>query len=132
MRLKTSGRSSVWFFTMAIGAIVGMTSGDSATALGQDAEKKPAGKCPVMHGATQMPTTAGSYSNGDWWPNQLNLQILHQNSLKGNPMGQEFDYAQEFNKLDLAAVKKDINALMTDSQDSVSYTHLTLPTICSV
>ena len=117
MLLKTNGRSSVWLCAMVIGAIAGLASGDSAPALGQEDAKKPAGKCPVMHGATKMPTTAGSYSNGDWWPNQLNLQILHQNSVKGNPMGEEFDYAQEFNKLDLAAVKKDINALMTDSQD---------------
>ena len=118
MLLRTCGRRSVWFCAMAIGAIAGLVSLDSAVVLGQEAAEKPAGKCPVMHGGgAQMPTKAGSYSNGDWWPNQLNLQILHQNSLKGNPMGQEFDYAQEFKKLDLAAVKKDINALMTDSQD---------------
>jgi len=56
-------------------------------------------------------------SNGDWWPNQLNLDILHQNSLKSNPMGEDFNYAAEFQKLDLAAVKKDIKQLMTTSQD---------------
>ena len=120
MRLKTSRRSLVWYFTIAIGAIGGLASGDCATAWGQEpATEKPVAKCPVMHGASvaQMPTKAGSYSNGDWWPNQLNLQILHQNSVKGNPMGASFDYAQEFKKLDFAAVKKDINALMTTSQD---------------
>ncbi len=76
--------------------------------------------CPVM-GAVPNPTSrhtaAGVYSNGDWWPNQLNLQILHQNSLKSNPMGKDFDYAQEFKNLDLAALKKDIHALLTNSQD---------------
>jgi catalase-peroxidase len=56
-------------------------------------------------------------SNEDWWPNQLDLDILHQNSAKGNPMGDGFDYAEEFNKLDYAALKKDLEALMTDSQD---------------
>jgi catalase-peroxidase len=56
-------------------------------------------------------------SNRDWWPNQLNLKILHQNSAKSNPMGEDFNYAEEFNKLDLAAVKKDIKELMTTSQD---------------
>ena len=53
----------------------------------------------------------------DWWPNQLNLQILRQNSSKSNPMGEDFNYAEEFKKLDLDALKKDINALMTTSQD---------------
>ena len=56
-------------------------------------------------------------SNADWWPNQLRLDILHQHSLKSNPMGQDFDYAEEFKSLDLRAVKKDLAALMTDSQD---------------
>ena len=56
-------------------------------------------------------------SNQDWWPNQLDLSILHQNSAQSNPMGADFDYAAEFQKLDLEAVKQDINALMTTSQD---------------
>ena len=74
------------------------------------------GKCPVMHGVTKH-TTFGVRSNRDWWPNQLNLKILHQNSALSDPMGPGFDYAEEFKKLDLAALKKDIYALMTDSQD---------------
>ena len=68
-------------------------------------------KCPVNH------TAGGGTSNRDWWPNQLNLKILHQNSQMSNPMGEEFNYADEFKKLDLEALKKDLYALMTDSQD---------------
>ena len=73
-------------------------------------------KCPfaAMHGAR---THAGAQSNSDWWPDRLNLQILHQHSAKSNPMGEQFDYAEEFRKLDLAALKQDLYALMTDSQD---------------
>jgi len=78
-------------------------------------------QCPVMGGsykpATMRHTAAGGMSIGDWWPNQINLQILHQNSAKSNPMGEEFNYAEEFGKLDLEAVKKDLEELMTDSQD---------------
>src|SRR5271157_3184666 len=73
-------------------------------------------KCPVMNG-TQRHTAAGALSNRDWWPNQLNLQILHQNSPLSNPMGEEFNYAEEFKKLDLDALKKDIETVMTTSQD---------------
>ncbi len=61
--------------------------------------------------------TGRGTSNRDWWPNQLNLKVLHQNSPKSNPMGEEFNYAEEFKKLDLEALKKDLYALMTDSQD---------------
>ena len=64
-----------------------------------------------------MSTTSEGTSNRDWWPNQLNLDILHQNSTKGNPMGKDFNYAKEFNGLDLKAVKNDLTKLMTDSQD---------------
>jgi len=73
------------------------------------------GKCPVT-GASGT-AGGGGTSNRDWWPNQLNLKILHQHSNKSNPMGEDFNYAEEFKKLDLAAVKKDLFALMTDSQD---------------
>ena len=72
--------------------------------------------CPVT-GKTTKQVTGGGTSNRDWWPNQLNLKILHQHSAKSNPMGEEFNYAEEFKKLDLEAVKKDLYALMTDSQD---------------
>jgi len=77
-------------------------------------------KCPVMHDVNAplaRHTAAGSMSNGDWWPNKLRLEILRQNSAKSDPLGEDFNYADEFNKLDLAAVKKDLKALMTDSQD---------------
>ena len=73
-------------------------------------------KCPVT-GKTSKTSLRRSSTNRDWWPNQLNLKILHQNSPLGNPMGQAFDYAEEFQKLDLEALKKDLHALMTDSQD---------------
>jgi catalase-peroxidase len=68
-------------------------------------------------GGADRPTAGRGMSNRDWWPNQLNLKILHQHSHLSNPMGEEFDYVKEFKKLDLAAVKKDLYALMTDSQD---------------
>lgn len=73
-------------------------------------------KCPVT-GRTGKQIAGGGTSNLDWWPNQLNLHILRQHSIKSNPMGREFNYAEEFGKLNLAAVKKDLYALMTDSQD---------------
>jgi len=73
-------------------------------------------KCPVT-GKSSRQVAGGGTSNRDWWPNQLNLQILHQQSTKSNPMGEGFNYRQEFTMLDLAAVKKDLVALMTDSQD---------------
>jgi len=68
-------------------------------------------KCPVAHGARK------SYANVDWWPNQVNLQVLHQHSPLSDPMGKEFNYAEEFKKLDLHAVIKDLHALMTNSQE---------------
>jgi catalase-peroxidase len=69
-------------------------------------------QCPFNHGAA-----AGGTTNQDWWPNQLKLDLLHQHSSKSNPMDEDFDYAKEFKSLDLVAVKKDLAALMTDSQD---------------
>ena len=76
-------------------------------------DDKSAGKCPVVHGTTNV----GMRSNSDWWPNQLNLRILRQNSPQSDPMGKDFNYAEEFKKLDFKALKKDLTALMTDSQD---------------
>ncbi|NOR89318.1 MAG: catalase/peroxidase HPI, partial [Anaerolineales bacterium] len=73
-------------------------------------------KCPVT-GRVSNPISGGGTSNRDWWPNQLNLNILHQHSHLSNPMGEEFNYAEEFKKLDLQALKEDLYALMTDSQD---------------
>jgi catalase-peroxidase len=68
-------------------------------------------KCPFLH------TAGGGTSNRDWWPNQLSLRILHQHSPLSDPMDKEFNYAESFKSLDLAAVKKDLLALMTTSQD---------------
>ena len=74
------------------------------------------GKCPVMHGALTSNSNSGT-TNREWWPNQLNLNILHQHDQKSSPMDEGFDYSEEFKKLDYAALKEDLNALMTDSQD---------------
>ena len=80
-----------------------------------DGNTPSAGKCPVMH--VQSSVTSGGTTNRDSWPNQLNLRVLHQNPVTGNPLGAEFNYAEEFKKLDLKALKQDLYALMTDSQD---------------
>ena len=104
----------------AVGFWVGTHGG---LALAQSTKAKPAtdatAKCPVM--GEQAPanrnTVAAALSNRDWWPNQLNLKILAQNSTKTDPMGGDFNYAEEFKKLDLAALKKDIKELITTSQD---------------
>ena len=74
------------------------------------------GKCPVMHGAMTSNSSSGT-SNKDWWPEQLNLNILHQHDRKSDPMGDGFDYRKEFNEIDYAALKADLNDLMTDSQE---------------
>nr|WP_315851428.1 catalase/peroxidase HPI [Rhodopirellula sp. MGV] len=112
----------------------GCVAGSSTTAFAQSspAQADPsqtntasgdAAQCPVVGGtheyapARMRTTAAGSMSNAGWWPNQLNLSVLHQNSAKGNPMGPDFNYADEFAKLDLDELKKDVNALMTTSQD---------------
>jgi catalase-peroxidase len=78
--------------------------------------ERPVSKCPIT-GKTSTPIASGGTSNQDWWPNQLNLDILDQHSAQSNPMGEDFNYAEEFKTLDLKALKKDLYALMTDSQD---------------
>ena len=75
-----------------------------------------AGKCPVMHGAVTTNSASGT-SNREWWPNQLNIGILHQHDQKSNPMGANFNYREEFKSIDYKALKKDLHDLMTDSQD---------------
>jgi catalase-peroxidase len=94
-----------------------LAQGDSAKPK-SDKPREDISKCPVM-GAAASParhTAAGAMTNSDWWPNQLNLKILHQNSPKGNPMGEGFNYAEEFKNLDLAALKKDLTELLTTPQ----------------
>ena len=74
------------------------------------------GKCPVMHGSLSSNDNTGT-SNKDWWPNQLNLSILHQHDKKSDPMDDDFDYAEAFKQLDYDSLKRDLNDLMTDSQE---------------
>jgi catalase-peroxidase len=81
-----------------------------------DAKVEKTGKCPVMHGSLTSNSGEGT-SNREWWPNQLNLKILHQNSALSDPFGAGFNYAEAFKTLDLSGVKQDIFALMTDSKD---------------
>ena len=76
-------------------------------------DMKTAGKCPVMHGSN----TESGKSVMDWWPNALNLDILHQHDTKTNPMGEAFDYIEEVKSLDFDALKADMHALMTESQE---------------
>ncbi len=111
--------TSAWLVALAL---YSWTGAESVVAQAQSKPKKnmdDISQCPVM--GAQAPsarhTAASAMSNRDWWPNQLNLQILHQNSAKSNPMNPGFDYAEEFKKLDLDALKKDLTDLMTDSQD---------------
>jgi catalase-peroxidase len=113
--MKTSPTSFAWVASLALLA--------AGSASAQNAQPAPTGaapaQCPVM-GQPAPPsrhTVGSAKTTQDWWPNQLNLRILHQNSPRGNPMGSRFRYAEEFAKLDLPALKKDIEKLMTTSQD---------------
>jgi len=116
--------TATWQAPLALGCLaVGCLAlaGLCGMASGEDTQDKPAEVCPVTgHGsaktAAEGQATPHGYTNRDWWPNQLNLQILHQNSTKSSPMDRDFDYAKAFQSLDLAAVKKDIATLMTTSQ----------------
>ena len=108
-----------WLVALGLLCWAGPDIGRAEAQATATAQIKATNKCPVM-GVPVGPnrhTAAGGLSNRDWWPNQLNLQILHQNSAKGNPMGEDFDYAKEFKKLDLDALKKDLGEVMTKSQD---------------
>ena len=84
------------------------------------------GKCPVMHGSHAR----GSVANQHWWPNQLNLKMLHQNSPLSDPMGEGFNYAEEFKKIDLDALKKDIEAVMAAQSDLVEIVHTLKQVVC--
>ena len=115
--LKNPTTSRKWLSALTLAFGFGVH--DSTVQAESEPDKGAPEKCPVM-GTPASPnrtTRAGGLTNRDWWPNQLNLAILHQNSAKGNPMGQEFDYAEEFKKLDLGAVKKEIEEVLTTSQD---------------
>ncbi len=130
--LQTIGMNVIWLVALALVTFAGDNAGvvlaQETHAVNLNGENMETTKCPVT-GATVTTTTdemakeimrqmpSRSYATRDWFPNQLNLHILHQNSPKGNPMGGDFDYAAEFEKLDLAALKKDLKDLMTDSQD---------------
>ena len=114
-----NGSRAVGLFVLLLGLWGWFSTSQVLAQSTAENQEKSMGQCPVM-GHQARPdrhTAAGAMSNRDWWPNQLNLSILHQNSAKGNPMGEAFDYAEEFKKLDLEAVKKDLEALMTDSKD---------------
>lgn len=118
---RIRGTGPVWLVALALTSWIGSYVG-TAQAQSKSKSKKQTediSKCPVM--GEQAPpnrhTVSGAMSTRDWWPNQLNLGILHQNSAKSNPMGEDFDYAEEFKKLDLNALKKDLIELMTTSQD---------------
>lgn len=99
---------------MIVGGLVGAVL--CTAALGQEGDYAQPGKCP-MTGKTLQPTTTGGMSAMDWWPNQLNLAILHQNSELSDPMGDDFNYAEEFAKIDLDELKRDVEKLMKTSQD---------------
>jgi len=113
------GTRQLCLVALVLGLLIGLNACKGMTESTSEEHLEAGSKCPFMGGQTgpKRPTAAGAMSIKDWWPNQLNLKILHQNSAKGDPMGEDFNYAEEFKKLDLAALKKDLEALMTDSQD---------------
>jgi len=113
------GTRQIWLFALVLSLWVGLDAGLLLAQSTTEKHKEIGSKCPVMgkQAGPYRHTSAGAMSVQSWWPNQLNLKILHQNSAKSNPMGEEFNYAEEFKKLDLDALKRDLEALMTDSQD---------------
>ncbi len=118
LRFARRARSR-WIVSLALSLLILPEPGLLQAQDTPDKETDDVSKCPVMgtQAGPNRHTAAGAMSNRDWWPEQLNLSILHQNSAKSNPVGEDFDYAEEFKKLDLEAVKKDLLELMTDSQD---------------
>lgn len=132
MIMRKTSRSTRWMTGCAALCLAGSaafaqdtnTTPKGGNSASDDARPQAISQCPVMGGvrgimaaASMRHTAAGAYGIDDWWPNRLNLDILHQNSAKGNPLGEDFDYAEEFQKLDLAAVKQDLEELLTNSQD---------------
>ena len=105
---------------LALALVTASLSGCRATDTTAAAPTAPTEKCPVMSteaDPSYRHTAAGAMNNGDWWPNQLNLKLLHANAPAANPLGASFDYAAEFQKLDMAALKKDIATMLTTSQE---------------
>ncbi len=116
---RSRGGASIGLLALVLGIGAGSDGGVASAQSASEKQVETGGKCPVTgeHAKSVGHTPARAMSLQDWWPNQLDLQMLHQNSSLSNPMGEEFDYAAEFKKLDLAALKKDLEALMTTSQD---------------
>jgi hypothetical protein len=113
----------MWLLALGLSCVVGINTrvalaqgqASESSSEGSHGEKMEKGKYQEA-GATLRPTSAGAWSNEDRWPNRLNLNILHQNPTVGNPLGEDFNYAEEFKKLDLPAVKKDLETFMRISQ----------------
>ena len=119
MNMKKNTRTAAFLAALILTPFAFVLAQEKSNDSKSNTDGKDISKCPVM-GKPAGPyrhTAASAMSVGDWWPNQLNLGILHQNSKKGNPISETFDYAEEFAKLDYDALKKDLEALMTDSQD---------------
>ena len=106
---------SLWLTSIGCAAILTSCYSTSSSATDGEYSKKTS-KCPITGISSykeSKPTSLGHHTSASWWPNQLNLDILHQNNSKGNPLGEDFDYSKEFKKLDLKAIKKDLEELMT-------------------
>jgi len=119
MNMKKNTRTAAFLAALILTPFAFVLAQEKSNDSKSNTDGRDISKCPVM-GKPAGPyrhTAASAMSVGDWWPNQLNLGILHQNSKKGNPISETFDYAEEFAKLDYDALKKDLEALMTDSQD---------------
>jgi len=116
---RTPGAWPRWHLAIAVVVCAALNGGAATAQSTPEKSAESGGKCPVTgeHSKSDQNMAPRPMSLRDWWPNQLDLQMLHQNSPLSNPMGEAFNYAEEFKKLDLAAVKKDLAELMTTSQD---------------